>query len=362
MPELSPGRLLGFMDLLEEARDQQEDHHERREEALIERQKLQRKRQELREKRIKTRNVQAGLISELRKLCLNASPPDYAAIFELYDEVERAHDELGVNEEDYDQEERRYDVLELQWTKNEGDIIGNLIEDIEELRIVPARENEVEPDPQPATSPDFLSTEPVFPVPDSPPSAATPEIQQELVSYSLKDAHPGTAETASEGHPGDQTDPEDESSAVPADPSAKHKHQLWEAVRPHMDILKDTRADDGRRASEPIRRQPRFLQPPNSKGPMRRPKSVSDLAGMEPRWQNVRSHVSQWIMDSLKGSLLQKALAKAQLRVDDLDEKDWWDQLKLVWSTDTANEEPAASEEEDYYVNVESEGVSVDWS
>ncbi|OJD34985.1 uncharacterized protein BKCO1_19000174 [Diplodia corticola] len=393
-PELSPRRLRRFMSFLEETRDQQEDHHERREQALLERQALHAKRQALRAQRLRTRDAQAGLISELRRTCLNAKPPEPAAVFALFDAVERAHDALGASEEDYDADERRYDVLELQWTKNEGDIVGNLVEDIEELGIVPpprahagvGEENDDGDvdcqrhavDPRPATSPDFRSTEEAFPAGEAA-AAATPgtpvgEVRQGLAGYSWKsdddDARAGTAAAADalvEGRPGgDDAGLEN------------HRHQLWEAVRPHMDVLKGVSTDEGRRASEPARRQGELIQAAAAAAAAaaRRPRSEADLAGvLEPGWQsNIRSQVSQWIMDSLKGSLVQKALAKAQLEEDGLDEKDWWVALRRVWSTDAANDEPEAGggeeeeegeEEEDDYVNIVSdsrEGVSVDWS
>ncbi|KAB2570476.1 hypothetical protein DBV05_g10838 [Lasiodiplodia theobromae] len=325
------------MDTLEEARTQQEDHQERREQALTERQNLQTKRKELRQKRLNTRDVQANLMSEFRKICLNAKTLDHETIFELYDEVEKAHNELGVNEEDYDEEERRYDVLEYQWTKNEGDILGDLIEDIEELDIIPPREDKAEPDPKPATTPDFLYTQDAFPDSNSGTNTTTEETQQDFTDCSSNDSQYGIAEIAMGDQAGNYTDPDMEE--IPPE----HRSQLLDSMR-QVDITKEAGLPEGRRASEPVRPQSDFLRPPVT---ARRPRSEADLAAVEPRWQSIRSHVSHWILDSLKGSLFQKALAKAQLPGEDLDEKAWWGLLKSVWSTDAANEGPEAEEMED---------------
>ncbi|KAL1632657.1 hypothetical protein SLS56_003354 [Neofusicoccum ribis] len=281
------------MERLKETQLQHYEHRELREQTLAERHNLKGMRKKLRDHRTETRDTEARFITELRQVCLNAKKLDFEHLFGLYQDVEDAHDELGAREEDYDEEEQRYGVLELRLTKNEGDIIGDLLEDIEDIKIVPPRLDKVTL-PKARATPTPQSTNEI--IAESKPAG---EIQEALQKYRLE----------------------------------------------QPEILGNRELLEMRRSSAPTEYRPQHLAPPDAMVQARRPRSESDLASLQPRWPSIRVHVSQWILETLEVSPLQKAIAKAQLQDEHMDNGTWWEMLKKFWSSDAANNGPESGNE-----------------
>ncbi|KAF4312207.1 hypothetical protein GTA08_BOTSDO12134 [Botryosphaeria dothidea] len=309
---------------------------------MTERARLRKLRKELQQRRTKTRDLAASFISELRQMFLQAKKYDFKSILERYQDVENAHDELGEYEEDFDEEERKYDILDWQLSQHEGDVVGDLLEDIEELKIVAQRPEEEEiHSPKPAVVPTFLSTEKMFPDTGSSPNSAASDVQATLEQYSMDPSGQLTEDSGLDSVPEDSSLPE-EPKGIDLGLLGPHTGQVCKISEIRTQVL-----DYSRRFSSPESSRPRLLQLPGPLGHARRPKSESDLADMEPVWPNIRAHVREWIMDTLKESSFQKALAKAQLDIKDIDEKTWWDLLKEVWPSDATNQ--------DLWVDIENE-------
>lgn len=279
-------------------------------------------RKELQKHRLAAQNMEARLVTELRQICLRAKLPDYKDLFQLYEDVGNARDVLGPLEDDFEEQERRYDVLELRVSREECDLVGNLMEDVEDLQIVtengeldselsiPFTRNEIQ-----NRLDDFDISQPQPPVDVEDPEYYFPEPSADSEKW---DCPPGFA------------------AIQDIDQSDQFSDYLSEVVDFDDRIL--GLVGNIRRTSEPTQSTAsRSLAPKES----RRPRSESDLGVLQCRWPSTRAHVDQWILDSVKASDFEKAIAKAQTEKEIadairgsklIDRKTWWHLFKQSWS------------------------------
>lgn len=321
-PGLTERRVRKFIDILDEFRSDAFKHRELREEALTQRNNLKNMRKELQKHRLAAQNMEARLVTELRQICLRAKLPDYKDLFQLYEDVGNARDVLGPLEDDFEEQERRYDVLELRVSREECDLVGNLMEDVEDLQIVtengeldselsiPFTRNEIQ-----NRLDDFDISQPQPPVDVEDPEYYFPEPSADSEKW---DCPPGFA------------------AIQDIDQSDQFSDYLSEVVDFDDRIL--GLVGNIRRTSEPTQSTAsRSLAPKES----RRPRSESDLGVLQCRWPSTRAHVDQWILDSVKASDFEKAIAKAQTEKEIadairgsklIDRKTWWHLFKQSWS------------------------------
>ncbi|EKG14861.1 hypothetical protein MPH_07984 [Macrophomina phaseolina MS6] len=303
---------------------------------------------DLQKHRLNTRNLQAELMTELRQICLKAKDPDYEALFKLYDKLADAHDTLGALEEDYEQNEERYDILVWQLEKEKRDLVGDILQDMEELEIMPEKTG---------GGLDRLSRRPATHAPEPAPaiSSGFREIQEKFRGFGLENPGlPGGTKDERIG-PMQLLDDGEAPTALPEGTQTQYTDQLDVLLAKSTDVLEGRPATDPRRASEPVPcKEPRLA--PLEMGA--RARSESDVASMQqPRWPNVRAHIDQWMLESLKASQLEKAIAKAGTEVQiatarvgagKMDKKTWWGLFKQYWSGAPVEEgvKPARQQEE----------------
>lgn len=341
------------MERLRETQSQQEEHRELRERALTERHALQMTRKKLLEHRLQTRDAEAKLVTELRQVCLKAKEPDYEVLFGLYQDVSNAQDVLGSLEEDYGAEEREYDVLEWQLGKLEADLVGDLLEDMEDLKIVPP-----EPtgslsasDKRPiATAPVASTMEPFM---SDPESASYPKVLEAPKLFNDPHlAHSWSASTTecSESCPNKALEDE-ELRNISGKSESQFTDHLNKVVEETTKALAEYPTPEPRRASEPVNSISHFLMVPE---PAQRARSESGLSQILPRWPSTQAHVDQWISDSLRESHMEKVIAKAhseekiasaQSGATRIDRRAWWSLFKDFRVTGTPNERARSTNE-----------------
>lgn len=284
---------------------------------MTERRNLIKLREQLQDFRAKARHTEVELVAELRRSVINARQNNPAALYELYQEHEEAQDKIGVLEENYASREMEYDLTECKFHREESDFYSSLIEDLCDIGIVPLTPISYRPAPsRPATPPDSWFT-----------SASFALFDQECITNELE-----TSDV--------------EQDNVSSEDADSYMGRLRRVIK-DAETLEHRKMPVERRASDPATSTELQRHDQSKRQP--RPSSETELAQLRPKFPTRRGQISQWILESLKESSLQKALAKSQLSSQDIDDREWWKLLKKSWGE---NDEPAQSEMSDVcYLN-----------
>lgn len=343
-------RLRELMDRLQETQSQQDEHREMREEALTERRRMQNMRKDLREHRLKTRNMEAKLITELRQVCLNAKQLNFEDLFKLYEQVGDAQDILGSLEEDYEEEERHYEILEWQLGKQERDIVSDLLEDMEDIISPNPRDPLTEMPPTLRSPVPSAMRNATLELESGPSSTGDHEVRERFKDFHLDKI--GSPCSTEDPEVGPKESPNEDEALRSETSETQYTDHLRKLLENNSRILQGDTLPESRRASEPApSKGQRYLAPPVQ---ARRPRSESDLASVQQRWSSSRAHVDQWIMESLKASKLEKAIAKAETGkeiaeahsgTEKIDNKTWWGLFKKCWTQSTPEDSVEPSTE-----------------
>lgn len=343
-PVQTETRLLKLMERLRETQAQQDEHRELREMALTERHALQQTRKSLCDHRQRTRDTEVKLITELRQVCLNTKQLDYEVLFGLYQEINDAQDSLGSLEEDYDAQQRSYDILEWQLSKYECDLVGDLIEDMEDLGLVPPESTcSLSVSDKKSAAPVGFPLEPLTPNPTSSLALKVPGASELISDARLAQNWSGsTTECSDLDLDHDLAEEEAFNNAVD-EPETQFTDRVDHLIEQASKTLEEHQT---RPASMPIKSISSFYLTPNS---TRRAQSEGGLAHIGPRWPSIRDHVNQWLWESLAESHMEKVIAKAHSEGEIagaqsseilIDRRTWWNLCKEFWAASSTSEQP----------------------
>lgn len=241
---------------------------------------------------------------------------------------------LGALEEDYETAEKDYNTLEYMLSEREGDFYDSLVDDLLDIKEdytprvpEPPSKNAPQipelilpPPPPPPPPPPTLALPPSFhdypPQPDPSPKwkpsvgISQQEVEDQFRNF-LFDEEPLN----------------DNASSLPEMDTSGMKG-LNESIETSTNGPQHLQVPltEGRRASEPKPSPHRKKQEPT------RPRSENGMVHVGHVSSDIRDRINDWILRYLEESSLEKALARAQLGQQNMDNKTWWGLVQTFWT------------------------------
>lgn len=323
---------LRFTRHIKNATKEQEELAELRERTLTERMKLERKRKQLREIRTKAGDIEAQIIAQLRGVLEQHKIEFPPKLLTLYSDVQATRDCLGGLEDDYNQAESEYGTLEWTYSNHESKFYRKFGSDSGSSASSESSEYPVLPDG-----------------PEAQYSSALGEL--EMLKEQLSDLQREHAEQLEEknrrelyGLPISIPDasfledfPRWEEELQRDIKAAEFKaQQLRNELKPHEQHKGSRRASD----SYP----PMPIKVSTVRHVTNMPQSESALASLVEQFTDKRKLISDWILESLKCSPLERARLKSRIGIDDLDDDAWWKLVVEHWNQDEPEDDFAGKE------------------
>lgn len=323
---------LRFTRHIENATKEQEELAELRERTLTERMKLERKRKQLREIRMKAGDIEAQIIAQLRGVLEQHNIEFPPKLLTLYSDVQATRDCLGGLEDDYNQAESEYGTLEWTYSNHESKFYRKFGSGSGSSASSESSEYPVLPDG-----------------PEAQYSSALGEL--EMLKEQLSDLQREHAEQLEEknrrelyGLPISIPDasfledfPRWEEELQRDIKAAEFKaQQLRDELKPHEQHKGSRRASD----SYP----PTPIKVSTVRHVTNMPQSESALASLVEQFTDKRKRISDWILESLKCSPLERARLKSRIGIDDLDDDAWWKLVVEHWNQDEPEDDFAGKE------------------
>ena len=310
-------------------------------------------RAELRQRHVKIRQMEAQFWRSMQTQWNDNTTLDKSALQLLFDDIQRALDELGPEESNYDEKEDDLDLLEYKLGKIEDrfyhtdeDLAGNT-------------------DGFPSASSSSSSRRSQSTDPTRPEDEASWNyrylsrlgdaniVRERLADLSIEKSHYVDLERDRSAMGLDLYKPNVEFLDTFEDVYASHEFELREIEEDLQRLLKESHS------TSPTAREPfgpidlpqdsisltheHEVPKSHSHGDTRRRKSDCDLRKVQVDPLTIRHCINQWILEILEVSAFERARHRAWLDDPNLDERHWWSLVLDYWQSDQAAKSPPSS-------------------